>query len=65
MPVRLCSKLPFEPEQLRERHVRGDDLLARFVRPRSNLAPSHQKALEGGLDVPVVRSYDDLHDWLQ
>jgi hypothetical protein len=47
--VRLCAELPFEAEQLRERHLRGDDLLARFVRPRLNLAPPHQKALEDGL----------------
>src|SRR5687768_10736092 len=63
--VRLCSELPFEAEQLRERHLRGDHFLARFVRPCLNLAPPHRKALEDGLNVPVVRSYDDLHDWLQ
>ena len=63
--MRLCAELPFEPEQLRERHERGDDLLVRFVRPRSNLAPPHQEALEDGLNVPGVRAYDDLHHWLQ
>src|ERR1044071_684253 len=33
----LCSELPFEPEQLRKRHTRSDNVLIGFVHPRLNL----------------------------